>query len=482
MNRLSEKQLLILTIAVTALLTGGLGFLVWNDLQTIDEEQEKVSQIRSMIQTAETEIARIPGREYQVIADREIADKEVSFLPGETEIENFWEILESFAEEAGVRISEIASSKTVAKKGRGASKSTIQSVPQIMSLRATTDELLRFINLIENFDRVINVIEYRISSGEAPDLDGKSRHGIQLALTTFTYSKKVANTIVSIPKYDQKKDHPEVKKRLGRIKIHERETYTLRTSMGRRDPFQNVRRKVEKVDAGTEEDQAAQEAILDNLIEELRTLEEGLEIEDHLRKIGDLFRLAQQVKENRAQFRLLAQRIDEVQRGKLVTIRELQERFRDEVLLPFNAIKEKMLRGPETEPHLTTSQVKEWYDRIGKHFDERDWKKVQEEVRDFMDISKAGKWVVDDARPLADKIADFMRRAKVIQEFEKRKVVISTILYSPTSVSVAIINSKQYTEGDALDADGRVLVVEIGENYVIFETQGVEIKRVQTSR
>ena len=58
-------------------------------------------------------------------------------------------------------------------------------------------------------------------------------------------------------------------------------------------------------------------------------------------------------------------------------------------------------------------------------------------------------------------------------------MVISTILYSPTSVSVAIINSKQYTEGDALDADGRVLVVEIGENYVIFETEGVEIKRTK---
>jgi Tfp pilus assembly protein PilO len=174
-NRLSEKQLLILTIAVTALLTGGLGFLVWNDLQTIDEEQEKVTQIRAMIQTAESEIARIPGREFQVIADREIADKEVSFLPGETEIENFWEFLESFAEESGVRISEIASTMSAAKKGRGASKSTIQSVPQILSLRATTDEFLRFINLIENFDRVINVMEYRISSGEAPDLDRRWR-------------------------------------------------------------------------------------------------------------------------------------------------------------------------------------------------------------------------------------------------------------------------------------------------------------------
>ncbi len=35
MNRLSEKQLLIVTIGIAVLLTGGLGFLIWNDLQTI---------------------------------------------------------------------------------------------------------------------------------------------------------------------------------------------------------------------------------------------------------------------------------------------------------------------------------------------------------------------------------------------------------------------------------------------------------------
>jgi len=56
-------------------------------------------------------------------------------------------------------------------------------------------------------------------------------------------------------------------------------------------------------------------------------------------------------------------------------------------------------------------------------------------------------------------------------------VVISTILYSPNGLSVAVINGKQIAEGDALDAAGTIIVVEIGENYVIFETEGVEIKK-----
>ena len=47
---------------------------------------------------------------------------------------------------------------------------------------------------------------------------------------------------------------------------------------------------------------------------------------------------------------------------------------------------------------------------------------------------------------------------------------------------VAVINDKQMTVGDALDADGQVVVVEIGENYVIFETEGVDIKKPQTEK
>ena len=46
-------------------------------------------------------------------------------------------------------------------------------------------------------------------------------------------------------------------------------------------------------------------------------------------------------------------------------------------------------------------------------------------------------------------------------------------------MSVAVINGRQMSEGDALDEQGTIIVVEIGENYVIFETEGVEIKRGQ---
>jgi hypothetical protein len=90
--------------------------------------------------------------------------------------------------------------------------------------------------------------------------------------------------------------------------------------------------------------------------------------------------------------------------------------------------------------------------------------------------------VDDDAKDLVQKIFDLQRSAKVIDSFDKRKTVISGIIYSPNGVSVALVNGKQMMLGDALDAEGQVIVVEIGESYVIFETEGVEIKKDQSGK
>ena len=51
MNRLSEKQLLILTIGIAVLLTGGLGYLIWSDLQAVREEEQKIKSLPSLVQT-----------------------------------------------------------------------------------------------------------------------------------------------------------------------------------------------------------------------------------------------------------------------------------------------------------------------------------------------------------------------------------------------------------------------------------------------
>jgi hypothetical protein len=483
-TRLTEKQLLLLTIGITVLISGGLGFLIWSDFRTIEEERARKADLDRQIESADKEIALRPDREYKVIANREISDREVAFLPEEEEIETFWEVLERFAQDAGVRISEIGTSQ-VQRSGRdkkGAAETTISTVPQVLSLRGTVDEFLRFINMIENYERIINVSEYSINAGEAPDEDGKPRHGIRLALTTFTYSKKIASTIVSIPKYEEKKEHPEVKKALSRIKVQEKETYTLPLSIQRRDPFVSVRKRPDStsVDPTGAPDPVYQGGLIDNIVDLVQTLQQGLSFEEELTRRGDLWRLTAQRKENKETYTALAETIATA--NKEVTIPELRERFKKDVTVPWSAIQKRMDEMKINNPRLGLQQVQDWKARISKLHDEHKWAEVESESRGFRDASKNGQHVEDDAKDLVQIIFELQRSAKVIDGFEKRKIEITGILYSHRGSSVAVVNSKQMTVGEALDADGQVVVVEIGEDYVIFETEGVEIKKERATQ
>jgi Tfp pilus assembly protein PilO len=481
-TRLTEKQLLLLTIGITVLIAGGLGFLIWSDLRTIDEEKAKKADLDRQIDAAEKEIALRPDREYRVIANREISDKEVAFLPEEEEIETFWEVIEGFAQDSGVRISEIAPS-SIQRSGRGkkGAESTISTVPQVLSLRGTVDEFLRFINMVENYERIINVSEYSISAAEAPDEDTRFRHGIKLALTTFTYSKKIASTIVSIPKYEEKKEHPEVKKWLSRIKVQEKETYTLPAVATRRDPFVSIRRRPSS--GGTVEtaaDPDYQKGLIDNIVDLVTSLQQGLTLEETLQQRGDLWRLTAQRKENRETYAEISDHVTSV--NKEITIPEFKERFKKEVLVPWEAIKKRMEEMRNQNPKLNAEQVQEYLTRIQKHYDEKNWPQVESEARNFRDQSKNGQHVDDDAKDLVQRIFELQRQAKVIDGFYKRKIDISGILYSPRAQSVAVINGKQMTAGEAFDAEGQIVVLEIGEDYVIFETEGVEIRVDQKSQ
>jgi uncharacterized protein YheU (UPF0270 family) len=231
------------------------------------------------------------------------------------------------------------------------------------------------------------------------------------------------------------------------------------------------------VDPIDEPNRAVQEGTIDNLVELVHTLLEGLDYEEELQKRGDLWRLQAQRRENRLVYRELNQEIPSARND--ISIPELQERLKLEVIAPWNDIQKRMDELDKGNPALTRAQVQEWYDKITKFFDERKWEDVQAEVRAFKDASKQGQHVATDARELVARIDDLRRRARVIQNFEKRNIKISTILFSPGGQSVAVINGKQMVEGDSLDTEGLIIVMEIGENYAIFETEGVEIKRMQ---
>ena len=222
-----------------------------------------------------------------------------------------------------------------------------------------------------------------------------------------------------------------------------------------------------------------QTGIIDNIVDLVTTLQQGLTLEEQLMQRGDLWRLTAQRKENADYYNQIVDALATA--AKEITIPELKDRLKREVLVPWEAIKKRMEEMRNQNPRFTADQVQEYLNRVKKAFDEENWQGVESEARNFRDQSKNGVHVEDDAKDLVQKIFELQRQAKIIDAFYKRKLDISGILYSPRQQSVAIVNGKQMMVGDALDAEGTITCVEIGEDYVVFETEGVEIKIGQKS-
>ena len=158
----------------------------------------------------------------------------------------------------------------------------------------------------------------------------------------------------------------------------------------RRTTFRSVR-KIEATSEEDEMDRKRVEAIIERLVERLRTLELELDIEDELRERKDIFRLTQQVKDNRESFHELQRDIDQVKKEKLIRNSELSERFRKEVVAPFEDVRQRVKEGDDSQPPMPLVEVKQRFEEIANDFDERNWEAVRKKVRGFMDLTRDGR-------------------------------------------------------------------------------------------
>jgi len=202
-NKLSEKQLLLLTIATSALFVLGFSGLIYWDLDRIYaaeitednpdaasiSEPEKwgelrhIQEIRKAIDAARAEAEKIPQREQDVIVYREIVARDAAILPSENEVNRLAVTIGDFERMAGVTLTRVSDLNTSSAKGEA-----IARIPIKLSLSGTFDETLKFINLFENLDRMVNVTAFSIKGGSKDaDGEGNPRHAVSLDLVTFMY-------------------------------------------------------------------------------------------------------------------------------------------------------------------------------------------------------------------------------------------------------------------------------------------------------
>ncbi len=266
-----KKQLVAIgtsSAAVCALATFG----VFHAQGRIDEVNAQIDQKQQAITTAEGKIAQIPALEKEVIILRENLDEYVKILPDTRELIAFVRMLNQFERQSGIQGTLLNQ-----RPSRANPKSVDRFTPieYTYEMTATLWQFLKFMNLIENYERFVSITDFSITAGGNGRSDetreGDVVHTVKLTMQTYTYNGKVVGKEVSIPEYASQKEalREEIWKRMQAIRI---DKYEHRGHQGRRDIFVDPR---ERGDAHTDgPSPAEQRGLVERYISEVGKLKD----------------------------------------------------------------------------------------------------------------------------------------------------------------------------------------------------------------
>ena len=267
----TRKQLIAIgsgAFAICALAVAG----VYYAEGLIEEVEAQITQKKELIAIAEAKIEKIPSIEKEVIILRENLQEYVKILPDTKELTNFLRQLNQFE-----RQSEI-SSKSLTQKPTppGAATSRFIPIEYTCEISATLWQFLKFINLIENYERFVSITDYQITSGDSVRKDENARsgdtvHSVRLTLQTFEYNAQATGKEVEIPDYAVQREalRDEIVKRLQAIRI---DKWEWPGQQGRRDIFVDPRERADQHTDGPTPTE--QRALLERYIGELSRLRE----------------------------------------------------------------------------------------------------------------------------------------------------------------------------------------------------------------
>jgi hypothetical protein len=474
--KLSERQRLWLTIGASVLATGGVTFLVFSDREKIRVAEDEIVQLEERIEAANVEIRQTKDREDKVIVFRHVQARELQILPQRQQIADFHSSLTTFLQQAGASFSKIpenAPKESELARGVYVTSNTVE-------FTADSRSLLAFLNMIENDERLVAVKGLKVKGGArravGSDEAQPIEHEAEAHLETYFYAPPAdKRKPIVIPNEDMRLEEPEIKAAIASFQPERRSSYQLKASVGRRDPFVDVRKEVIVEDPETVRKRfEAEEGVVAELERRHDEIREKAEAEKALFGQGDLFRRDRLAQEVDGLVNELRVRVANVASVKSVTFPDLLsrvEKVRDDV--------EDVASGRKDLPReltITAPVAENTVSLVTKAFDGGDYGEVSS-ICNAWDSFVRGKAVDAGAMPSMETIRGFKRRAKTRSDFQSKSVhVTGTIVNRANPIgSVALVNGKVYRVGDALDERGDVRVEGVREDGVDFAYEGETI-------
>ena len=480
MSKMSEKKRLLLTIAVSVLVTGGLLALILSDRGEIEALEAEVEEFDGRITAADREIEKTSEREEKVVVFRAVEARELAVLPSEQKIAEFYQGLSKFFVAAGLRFRELPESQPVESdlaKGIYVTRSVVEGQGEAASI-------LKFLNMLENDPRLVSFKGLKIEAADArkadDEPDAPMLHDVTVHLESYYYNPAGVDMIqITIQGEEQRLETPAVKQAIADFMPERPAKHDLKIAASRRDPLVDPReRRVQVNEEAAAADLARQELVVTELE---ATLADAREMDEQVRALlasGELFKADRLQAEMDVRLNELRVRLAQIQQMKSVT----NATFLGRVLAVQQRADELMGRRLPRETTITRALSEKTLGEIQAQFARGTFGEVSTLCQAWVEFMK-GKRVDPDAQAANDEIAGLRTRARILGETEGFTIVITGTIVredEPTR-SQATINGVLTKVGDAVDTAGEVRVLAVRREGVDFTYKDEVFTRLRHS-
>jgi Tfp pilus assembly protein PilO len=467
----TQKKLL-LTIGGTSLalcLLAGGGIYYTQGL--IEEVDARVADKQKAIEDADRKIATIPALEKAVIILRENLDEYVKILPNDAELSNFLRMLNQSNRQAGIT----KSNSLTGKNRREAKGERFTAIEYTYDIEATLWQCMKFMNLIENFERFVSITEFQVTSGDRgrgdDTRDGAVVHKVRLTMQTYKYNGLADGKEAKIPDYDKQKEllTEEIWNNMRAIRL---DKYSFRGDHGRRDVLIDPRDRGGIDLKGPS--QAEQRTILERNIAELTRLREMQQkIKRQDTTLFEQYTLEKNLKEGIDKLTAAI----EADAPQLVNL-GYRLRWAREVVTPFEDLRGQVAAAAKEDagkrdPYLAEKDMKQLVADL-----EADCTTGQLEQAKNRYESISGRINVpanDPRHEIAVQAKKWHHMASTALDFKSLELKVQGVVVNRAGRSGVLLNGETYEEGEYVSDD--LLVKAVEEEQIWFVFRGLTLVR-----
>ncbi|MFH2000199.1 MAG: type 4a pilus biogenesis protein PilO, partial [Planctomycetota bacterium] len=408
---------------------------------------------------------KVPGLEDEVIKLRENVKEYVKILPDNKEVNEFVKKLSDFARQSNV---ELVSLKDDNQSNRQRKKEVFDKESFRLKLNGNIFQFLKFISLIENYERFIKISEIALKAGEYDEDTMRSEvvHDVSMRLETFVYHGNMGGE-TKIQNYEKKREKliDEIKSARNQIKV-ERFEYVYDPSI--RDPFIDPRTWVssEEPEGGLE--LVEQERFLQEMSDKILEINGLLAIVQESASVPLIRRLEIQ-KEVGERIISLNNQINKSVEEKWITDAACRRKFDSEILPILNEINKNM-DFSQSSNVISQEELVYIRDELNRLYQDEDYdaclKRFNLMRSQLGELLKDASQLNPEKNSLLNEIEKIYCCANNAKEFRSIPIKISGII-SQNERSIVIVNGQVLSEGQRLQEN--LTVDKINDKEVFFK-------------